>query len=86
MKKQWPSLDRRQAFINRELMRMKVTIDRFEGEYAVVEAENKQMINMPKGLIPSGAQEGDVISIEIDEEETAARRERIGMLMDELWE
>ena len=51
------------------MLKLKVIIDRFEGDYAVVETEDKIMVNLPKSLIP-GAKEGDVISISIDEEET----------------
>ena len=48
---------------------MKVIIDRFEGEYAVVELEVGKFVNMPKELVPD-AHEGDVINIFIDEKET----------------
>lgn len=64
---------------------MKVIIDRFEGDYAVVETEDKIMVNLPKSLIP-GAKEGDVISISIDEEETKQRKDNISKLMDDLWQ
>ena len=63
---------------------MKVIIDRFEGEDAIVELPDKRMANLPRVLVPE-AVEGDVIRIEIDEEETHARAGRIGALMDELW-
>lgn len=65
---------------------MKVTIDRFEDNYAVIELEDKTIINMPIRLVPEGAKEGYVISIEIDVQETQQRKERIKNLMDELWE
>lgn len=65
---------------------MKVIIDRFEGNYAIVELEDKSTVDMPKKLIPEGAKEGDVLSIEIDLEETNRRKERIKKLMDDLWE
>ena len=48
---------------------MKVIIDRFEGDYAVVELE-----------------EGDVITIGIDEEETDRWRNRIDEMMNSLLE
>jgi hypothetical protein len=64
---------------------LKVIIDRFEGDYAVVETEDKIMVNLPKLLIP-GAKEGDVISISIDEEETKQRKDNISKLMDDLWQ
>ena len=64
---------------------MKLIIDRFEGDFALVETEDKLMVNLPISLIP-GAKEGDVISIIIDEEETQKRKDNIQKLMDELWE
>lgn len=64
---------------------MRVTIDRFEGEYAVVEIEKGVFVNVPKILFPD-AHEGDVIRIEIDTDETMKRRERIESLMGELFE
>ncbi len=65
---------------------MKVIIDRFEGEYAVVELEDRTMVNMPRRLVPENAREGDVLNIEIDMDSTRERKERINRLMDELWE
>lgn len=64
---------------------LKVIVDRFEGEFAVVEMEDKTMVNMPKCLIPE-SREGDVIIIKIDEEETANRKKRMKDMMRNLWE
>lgn len=61
---------------------MKIIIDRFEGPYAIVEIDNGDFMNMPKALLPNMANEGDVISIEIDEEATERRRERIKHLLE----
>jgi len=69
-----------------EVVIMKVIIDRFEGEYAIVELPDRSTVDMPKKLIPQGAKEGDVLKIEVDKDETAKRKERIKKLMDELWE
>ena len=44
---------------------MKVIIDRFEGEYAIVEIETGKFVNIPKILLPN-SKEGDVINIEIN--------------------
>lgn len=65
---------------------MKVVIDRLEGDYAVIELEGMSTVDMPIQLVPEGAQEGDVLSIEIDLDETKNRKERIRKLMDDLWE
>lgn len=64
---------------------MKVIIDRFEGDFAVIETEEKKLVNMPKRLLPKDAVEGSVISIEIDKTETDKRRERVSELMDQVW-
>ena len=56
---------------------MKVIIDRFEGDFAVVEISTSQFENLPKSLVPFQAKEGDVIKIEIDELETKKRKEKI---------
>lgn len=64
---------------------MKVIIDRFEGNYAVVEIEIGKCVNIPKILIPD-AKEGDVIKIEIDKKETLDRKKHIQELMDSIFE
>lgn len=70
---------------------MKVIIDRFEGQYAVCEDEDLNMINIEIDKLPQGVKEGDVLIIEgdnikVDKEETEIRRERIRRLMEDLWE
>ena len=45
---------------------MKVTIDRFEGEFAVCEKPDRTMINIEKEKLPVGAKEGDILVIEGD--------------------
>lgn len=56
---------------------MQFIIDRFEGEYAVVELENKETIDILRKALPPEAKEGDVIKIFIDKEETENREKRI---------
>jgi hypothetical protein len=70
---------------------MRVVIDRFEGTFAVCEAENNTMINIEKSKIPSRAQEGDVLIIEesgiiVDDSSTRKRKEDIRKLMEDVWE
>ena len=65
---------------------MKVIIDRFEGQYAVVELDNGDFVSIPRMVLPNLADEGDVITIEIDEDATDQRRKRIEGLMEKLWE
>lgn len=69
---------------------MRVTIDRFEGEYAICEKEDRNMINIEKSQIPSDVKEGDVLLIEgskitFDKSETERRRKAISDLMNNLW-
>lgn len=70
---------------------MKVVVDRFEGQYAVCEKENREMIDFEKSKLPSGVSEGDVLIIEgdniyIDLEETTRRKKKIEETMDDLWQ
>lgn len=69
---------------------MKVIVDRFEGNYAVCECEDKTMINIEKSKLPLGVKEGSVIladgnSIIIDENETIIRINKIEKMMNDLW-
>ena len=41
---------------------MKGIIDRFEGDYAVVEFAGKRMVEVHKTDLPTGLKEGDAIS------------------------
>jgi len=64
---------------------MNIIIDRFEGDFAIVEMPDKTMKTLPKSLFPN-AKEGSVIKIEIDEAETEKRKNVIEKLMDEVWD
>lgn len=64
---------------------MRVIIDRFEENFAVVELDNKETVNMPRSLVPKGAKEGDVIDIQVNEEKTRKRREKMEKMMNDLW-
>lgn len=64
---------------------MEVIVDRFEGEYAIVEVSVGQFVQMPKVLV-SGAKEGDVIKITVDKEASQKRKENIQNLMNNLFE
>lgn len=56
---------------------MNFTIDRFEGDFAVVELENKSMINIPLMILPKDSKEGDILRIIKDKKETDNRKYRI---------
>jgi hypothetical protein len=64
---------------------LRVIIDRFEGEFAIVELDSKKTINMSRDLVPKGAKEGDVLTISIDYDDTNKRRKQIDNLMNKLW-
>lgn len=65
---------------------MKVIIDRFEGDYAVVELESRKMVDLHRSLVPKEAVEGDIIEITVNESETKKRKKRIEKLTKDLWE
>ncbi len=65
---------------------MKITIDRFEGYFAVVELEDKKTENLPLSLVPKGAKEGDVLDIKINASHTKKRKNEISKLMSDVWE
>jgi hypothetical protein len=69
---------------------MKVTIDRFEGKFAICEKPDRTMVNIEKSILPVNAKEGDILviegdSIKIDTGGTAARKKSIDKLMNDLW-
>jgi hypothetical protein len=64
---------------------MKVILDRFEGDYAIVELPDRTMVNMPKILLPKEAKEGDVVEIRILTEETKEINEQVNKLAKDLW-
>lgn len=69
---------------------MKVTIDRFEGNFAVCEKNDRSMVNIEKNRIPPSAKEGDVLVIfndviEIDIDETLKKKNDLDNLTKELW-
>lgn len=60
-----------------------LSIDRFEGKFAICEDAEEKYFAIETAELPEGAREGDVLKITddgelvLDEEETRARRERI---------
>lgn len=63
---------------------MRVIIDRFEGDFAVVELDDMSVINVPRVLFKD-AHEGDVIDIIVNNDESINRKRRINNLMDDLF-
>ena len=69
---------------------MKGIIDRFEGDYAVVEFEGRKMVDIHKKDLPAGLKEGDVIrgvdgAYVFDEVETERIRKETKGMFDKLW-
>lgn len=65
-------------------------IDRFEGNFAVVEFEDRTE-DIPKEILPEDCRVGDVVSfidnkITVDKAETLKRKEEIDDLINELFE
>ncbi|WP_102399284.1 DUF3006 domain-containing protein [Haloimpatiens massiliensis] len=69
---------------------MKGIIDRFEGNFAVVELDNEKMIDIERAKIPKEAKEGDVINIgeeiKVDVDETKRRKDEIEKMVEDMWE
>jgi hypothetical protein len=59
-------------------------IDRFDGDFAVVETSNG-MVNIPRADIPQTAREGDTLIFQIDKNTTDKRKERIEKKMNKLF-
>ncbi len=64
---------------------MEVIVDRFEGDYAVVEIAIGKCVNIPRVLVPD-AKEGDIIKIETSKKETEERKKYIKDLMNNVFE
>ena len=69
-------------------MFIKLIIDRFEEEWAILETQDNNPItfNFPRYLLPKEIKEGTVliIDIDIDQEETKRRKEKIQNLLNKL--
>jgi len=70
---------------------MRGIIDRFEGDYAVVEFDGRQMKDIPRSELEHGAKENDVIlflngKYHVDAEETLRRKAEIAKLTETIWE
>jgi hypothetical protein len=76
----WERSDRR------AMNKFTLIIDRFEGTWAVVEYEG-ETFDLPRSLLPEDAKEGDTLtlSLQVEAEDTEARRKRIERLMDDLF-
>ncbi|MDE5985080.1 MAG: DUF3006 domain-containing protein [Eubacterium sp.] len=64
---------------------MKWIIDRIENDIAVCELENGTFIDLNINALPENVSEGDVITINIDKNETKSKKEKIDKLMNDLF-
>ncbi|KUO76230.1 MAG: hypothetical protein APF77_24035 [Clostridia bacterium BRH_c25] len=66
---------------------MQCIVDRFEGDYAVIEYYDK-VLKLPKVFLPREAHEGDVLDVIImlDDVETDKMKSETKKLMDDAWE
>ena len=61
-----------------------LVIDRFEGEFAIVET-SKGLVNISRADLPNTAREGDVLVLVVDKTGTDARKKRIDGMMNKLF-
>ena len=64
---------------------MKMIIDRFEGDFAIIELPNGQMIDCPKELLPDNVKEGNILSIIVDEDVTKEKLQKNTERMNRLF-
>lgn len=66
---------------------MQCIVDRFEGDYAVIEYYDK-MLNLPKVFLPMEIREGDVLDVIIllEDNETNKLKVEVEELMNDVWE
>ena len=67
------------------------TVDRIEGDKAVLECENGEMAVFDASFLPKNLREGDILYFEngscyLNAEETERRRQKIRTLMQKLFE
>ena len=70
---------------------MKLILDRFEGNLAICETDDRNTINLDRKKLPPDAKEGDILivdnnTITVSVELTKKRKKEIQTLVDDLWE
>ncbi len=68
-----------------QVNKMRIIIDRFEGEFALCETENGKILNVPAELFLN-AHEGDVFEISFNETETKKRKENVSKRLKNLFD
>ena len=64
---------------------MKFIIDRFEGDFAVVELADGKITQIPKCALPADVHEGSVLSIRVESNETSNRKKAVEEKMNMLF-
>lgn len=64
---------------------MRYIVDRFENEYAIVELDNGEFIDIPKKALPLDASEGSIIEVTTLNDETNIRRTEMKKKMSSLF-
>ena len=64
---------------------MRIIVDRFEGNVAVVELEDGNFIDCQKVLLPPNAKEGSIINITVDEKATEEKLQKLKSRMNGLF-
>ena len=64
---------------------MKLIIDRFEGNIAIIELPDGRLIDCPKGILPANAEEGDIINIVVNKNATNTKLRRVTEHMNKLF-
>lgn len=64
---------------------MKFVIDRFEGDFAIVELKDGSVAQIPRIVIPPNAKEGDIILLIVEVDETANKKAFIEREMESLF-
>lgn len=49
-------------------------VDRFEGDWVIIETETRHTFNLPRIVLPPSVKEGDVISIQVGIDDAATKK------------
>lgn len=64
---------------------MRYIVDRFENEYAIIELDNGEFVDIPKKALPSDASEGSIIEVTTLKDETSVRKTEMKKKMNSLF-
>jgi hypothetical protein len=55
-------------------VKVRLSIDRFEGDIAVLLTDDGHQINVPKTLLPKGVRAGDILTLTIERDTEATKK------------